>query len=275
MERILLIDGLNFIYRGNISFKWGDKQEEGPSYTVVFNFFRNLRALIEEFNPNKIFFCLEGADNFRYKLFPDYKANRIIKRATSSKEKSDDFNRQRDIIIDLLKYLPITTVKSNTFEADDIIATLAEDLKDEDVVIVSNDSDLIQLLQKGYQHLRIYSPSKKAFVVPPKYHYLSWKSLAGDKSDNIPSIVGPKTAEKLATDINKFAEFLDKVENHANYILNKSLIELRIVSSDALEIIDYNVNFELLKESFQKMDFKSMFEGNYWDRFVRTFANLR
>lgn len=275
MERILLIDGLNFMWRANIAFR-GEKKEE-PSYVMVYNFFRNLRALVEEFNPSKIFLCLEGGDNFRYKLLPEYKANRIVKTGSSEKEKAlEDFHRQKRIILELLQHLPITTARSEKFECDDVIASLAENLKDEEVIIVSNDSDFVQLLQKGYQHLRIYNPFKKNYMSAPSYHYLTWKCLAGDKkTDNIPGLVGPKTAEKLATDIDKFAEFLDKSENHANYSLNKSLIELKIVPDESLEFTDYHINFDSLKIHFIKMDFKSMFDGNYWDRFCETFSNLR
>jgi 5'-3' exonuclease len=46
-----------------------------------------------------------------------------------------------------------------------VVATLAEDLKDEDVVVLSNDSDFIQLLQKGYEHFKIYNPFKKQYMI--------------------------------------------------------------------------------------------------------------
>jgi 5'-3' exonuclease len=278
MDKVLLIDGMNFIYRGNIKFGWGSDysvEENKPSFVVVYNFFRNLRATIEEFDPNKVFFCSEGARNFRFDLFPDYKANRIIKRATY-KEEIDDFSRQRNIIYELLPNLPIPIVRSERYECDDVVYTLADNMKDEEIIIVSNDSDFIQLLQKGYKNVRIYNYSKKAYITPPDYHYVSYKSLKGDKSDNIPSIVGPKTAEKLVSDIKKLAEFLDKSEeNRANYALNKSLIELRVVSDDELQFVDYTTNFEYLKEQFINMNFKTIVEDKYWDRFCGTFKGLR
>lgn len=273
MDKILLIDGHNFMWRANITF--GKKQQE-PSFTMVYNFFRGLRALIEEFQPNKVFFCLEGANNFRYKVYPEYKANRLIKKASDAEDKYADFHRQKDIIISLLKNLPINMVKADEFECDDVIATLSESLKDEEIIIISNDSDFIQLLQKDFKSLKIYNPFKKKYMVAPEYHYLTWKCLAGDKqTDNIPSIVGPKTAEKIATDINKFGEFLNNEENKSNYNLNKILIELKIIPDDCLQIFDYDTNFNIVKEQFSKMDFKSMVEEKYWDRFCGTFSNLR
>lgn len=278
MDRILLLDGLNFIYRGLIKFKWGEGKQE-DQFVIVYNFFRNLRATIEQFNPTKVFFCLEGENNFRYKLYPAYKGNRIIKTGeieNSKKEKSAlDFSRQRNIIINLLPNLPITIVSAETFEADDIIATLAANLKDEEITIYSGDSDFIQLLQKGYKSLKLYNSRTKEYIAVPGFHYLTYKSITGDKSDNIPSLVGPKKAEKIVCDIKKFTNFLDIEENKANYILNKELIELKIIPDEDLKFVNYNINYTSLKEEFFKMDFKTMLEEKYWERFCNTFNNLR
>lgn len=274
MRDVLLIDAINFIYKGKIKF--APKDVGATPNVIVYNFFRNLRALFEQFNPSKVFFCSEGKDNFRYKLFPEYKANRILKYSSDkTREDNKDFERQRDIIFDLIKYLPIQVVKANGFEADDVLATLADDLKNENIVIVSGDSDLIQLLQKGYKQLRLYHPIRKEFITAPKYHYLAYKCVAGDKkSDNIPGIMSEKKALELVNDINKFREFLTSEENRSEYSLNKSLIELQIIEQDKLEFIDYQINFDLLKTSFLKMEFNSLIEEKYWNRFVDTFTNL-
>lgn len=275
MDRILLIDGLNSVWRANVAFKSGEKQE--PSYVIVYNFFRNLRATLEELEPTKVFFCLEGSNNFRHKLYSEYKGNRIIKNGSIIDGKDmEDFYRQVNIIVDLISSLPITVVKADQFECDDVIATLADNMKDEEVIILSNDSDYIQLLQKGYNDLKIYNPFKKEYMVAPDYHYLTWKCLAGDKkTDNIPGLLGPKTAEKLAQDLEKFAEFMESQENRANYSLNKALIELKIIPDDALQFVDYELDYVRVKEQFSKMAFKTMLEDNYWDKFCNSFNSLR
>lgn len=280
-DKILLIDYLAFVYRGVVKFGWGDKEQPaGPSFTIVYNFFRNLRSVVEQFQPTKVFICCEGQNVFRYSLYPDYKNNRIIKTADIKTDKKvatkEDFNRQRDIITNLLPNLPITIVSSEEFEADDVITTLVENLKDEEVVIYSGDKDFIQLLQKGYKNLKLYSPVKNDYVVAPDFNYLTFHTLRGDQIDNIPSIAGPKKAEKLATDIKAFAEFLDSSEeNKANYKLNLSLIELKIIPDERLQFVECHTNFAYLKEQFAKMDFKSVVENNYWERFIKTFEGLR
>lgn len=274
-DRVLLVDGLNSIWRANIAFK--QKLEVGKeSFIIVYNFFKNLRASIEEFQPTKVFFCLEGKDNFRYKIFSEYKANRVKFATEVNNKKHEDFHRQKQIIIDLLSHLPITTVKANQFECDDVIASLVENLKNEELIILSNDSDFIQLLQKGYKNLKIYNPFKKEYMVAPEYHYLTWKCLAGDKqTDNIPGLVGAKTAEKIASDINALGEFISSEENIANYRLNKQLIELQIIKDEDLILSEYQLNFEEIKKAFAVMEFKSLLEEKYWNRFCETFIKLR
>jgi DNA polymerase I len=275
MAEILLIDALNFIYKGKIRFGPKPETPSGPSYNIVYNFFRNLRALVEQFDASRVFFCSEAKNNFRYKLYPEYKANRIIKySSTKNKKDNDDFERQRDIIFDLIKHLPIQSVKADGFEADDVIATLVEDLKDEPITIISGDGDFIQLLQKGYKRLRLYNPIKKDYIPTPQFHHLVFKALAGDTGDNIPGILSEKKALLLVNNVSKFKEFLLNEENRANYSLNKQLCELQIIEPNKLEFLEHNTNFDLLKEAFVNMEFASIIEEKYWNRFVNTFKLL-
>jgi 5'-3' exonuclease len=276
-DKILLIDGLNFGYRSNITFgKPKPEDEDKESFTAVYNFFRNTRALIEQFDPDKVFFATEGNSCFRYELFSEYKANRIIKVGSDDKQKKrDDFLRQYNIILKLLKYLPITQVKSNRYEADDVIATLVSTLRDEELIVISSDKDYIQLLQKGYDNLKVYSHALKAYVVPPDYHFLTFLTLNGDTSDNIPSLISKKKAIAIASDPEKLAEFLSKEENRANYSLNKQLVEFKIIEDEELEFSEYEIDFDALKEEFEWMEFETILEKKYWNRFVETFERLR
>jgi 5'-3' exonuclease len=287
-DKILLIDYMNYCYRGAIVFsKPADnaenKTDDKPtvSFNIVFNFFRNLRATCEAFAPNKVILCLEGQRGLRYNLFPEYKANRLIKIGSDDAKNikklaaREDFDRQRDIVLDLVKYLPLTTVHADTFEADDILATLAENLKDEEVIVISGDKDIMQLLQKEYKNIKLFSYNRKDYIVAPQYHQMTFLCLNGDKDDNIPKLVSEKIAIKLASDPKALIEFLESEENRANYMLNKSLVELRIIDDDKLIFGDYNVNYDILKEKFVEMDFKSIVEDKYWNKFVGTFNELR
>jgi len=268
-DTIVLIDGLNFLYRGNIEFK---KTEKSSDYTAVFLFFKNLTHLIEEFSPAKVFFVLEGKNNFRYQLFSEYKANRIVKKAAALPK--EVFDAQRDIVIGLLPYLPITMVKADGFEADDTIYNLALNMVGEDIVVVSTDKDYTQLLQKNLS-VRVFNPTKKEFVEAPEYHFLTFLSLAGDTADNIPSIVSEASAKELAQNPDALIEFLSGEENRANFNLNRQLIEFARFDESALEFIDHHTDFPLLKQEFERMEFKSVVEPAYWIRFCKAFGKLR
>jgi 5'-3' exonuclease len=271
-DRILILDGLNQTYRANIKFgsKAGDKAAEN---SVVYIFFRSLRALFEQFSPHQCFFALEGRPQFRYDLFPEYKSNRIIKQG-SSRVRDDSFERQKSTILEILQYLPISRVRAAKYEADDAIYTLVNNLRNEDLTIVSSDSDFIQLLQEFHKDkVSLYHPIKKCYLSAPEYSYLVWKSIAGDVSDNIPAI-DKKSAIKIASSPSALKEFLSSEENRANFSLNRDLITMRLVPPEELDIMPGALNVPKLKEKFEELQFSSFFKGDYWERFVSTFSHL-
>jgi len=308
MDKILLIDAHNAIWRASVGF--GPKQNhqvcvgtcnhklaaEGKShctcgqewnlddhrcfsqanedYVIIYNFFRNLRPIIEQFEPEKCFFVLEGHPQFRYDLFADYKANRLVKQA-SKKDTMDKFHRSKREIVRLMQYLPITTARAANYECDDVIATFCEDMQSEDLTVLSNDSDYIQLLQRGYPNIKIYNPIKKEFMENPAYPYVAWKCLNGDKSDNIPPILKPKKALDTINSPELFAKFLEVEENRANFNVNRQLIEFRSVPVEEIEIKEGIKDFLTLKQEFATMKFESIINDKSWDKFYKTFDCLK
>lgn len=305
MDKVLFIDGNNAIYRADIKFgppikhglcsvstcnnpkhskidlhcncgaAWDSNDNFcfGDHYLIIFNFFRNLRPIIEQFSPDKCFFVLEGRPQFRYNLFPDYKANRIIKKA-SFENKKERFNVQRDMILSLIKFLPLTICRASNYEADDVIGTLSSNMQEEDITIISNDSDYIQLLQRNYSNIKIFNPIKKTFMKAPTYPYVGWKSLNGDKSDNIPGILKPKMALKYIQDPTLFKSFLEIEENRANFNINRELIEFKEVPLNEINIEDGVKDFNSLKSEFIKMKFESLIKDDYWEKYCNTFNCL-
>ena len=296
MDRILLIDAHNAMWRASISFApkverelpppkddwemYGGEQPAPPakepneSFVLIFNFFRNLRPIIEQVAPDKCFFVLEGHPKFRYDLFSDYKANRIIKEA-SRQEQQAKFLSASGEIVRLMQYLPITLARAANYEADDLVGTLCENMKEEDLTVLSNDSDYIQLLQRGYQHITIYNPIKKLCMEAPAYPYVAWKCLNGDKSDNIPSLLKPKKALAAVNDPELFKQFLSVEENRANFNVNRQLIEFRPVPEEEIVLHDGLRNFAALKEEFARMEFQSIVNDKSWAKYTKTFDCLK
>ena len=299
MDKVLLIDAHNAMWRASISFSpkkaaaptpppeddgWEmrgepappapEKKEVDESFILIFNFFRNLRPIIEQFAPDKCFFVLEGHPQFRYDLFADYKANRIIKQA-ASKEKLDKFLESKDEIVRIMQHFPITVARAANYEADDVIASLCDNMRDEELTILSNDSDYIQLLQRGYPNCRIYNPIKKVFMEAPPYPYVAWKCLNGDKSDNIPALLKPKKALDTVNSPELFKKFMEVEENRANFSVNRQLIEFRSVPMEEITLREGIRNFDIVKQEFTRMEFQSIVNDKSWEKYTKTFDCLR
>jgi 5'-3' exonuclease len=309
MDRVLLIDGHNAMWRASVGFgpprlhslcdhsqpsffdikhpsadvmhcvcgaNWdpSDNKCYGEKYVFIYNFFRNLRPQIEDVAPDKCFFVLEGHPQFRYDLFADYKANRLVKQA-AKQDTMDKFHAAKNEIVRLLQYLPITIARAADYEADDVIATLCDNMKEEDLTVISNDSDYIQLLQRGYKHLTIYNPIKKVAMEAPAYPYVAWKCLNGDKSDNIPALLKPKKALDTVNNPDLFRKFMEVEENRANFNINRQLIEFRPIPEEEIILQEGRRNFTNLKLEFARMDFQSIINPKSWEKYITTFDCLR
>jgi 5'-3' exonuclease len=268
--KVLLADGYNLLHRARFGFGKGD-------YNIVYNFFRGFRSLTEKMDPDKIVFVLEGFPQFRYGIFPEYKANR--KTTDPKKLKAlEDFRRQKTICIDLLARFPIDLIKHSDYEGDDLIGTLVKKKYVSDKCIVATgDTDFIQLLKLPHAH--IYNPIKKLWVAGPDYDYVLWKSMVGDTSDNINGIkgVGPKTAKKvLALPEGKRQAWLDeKPERRSIVERNQRLIRFADVPLNEVEDLSEETDFEYAKDMFAKMDFKTMLSDKSWNKYVETFEGLK
>lgn len=275
MDKVLLIDAHNAIWRASIVFGGAKPTPtEDESVIITFNFFRNLRPIVELFSPDKCFFVLEGHPQFRYDLFSDYKANRIVKQA-SRKDAVDKFQKAKDIILPILNLLPITVCRAAKYEADDVVATLCENMKEEELIVLSNDSDYIQLLQRGYPYIQIYNPIKKESMVAPDYPYVAWKCLNGDKSDNIPALLKPKKALDCVNNPTLFQEFMNDNENRTNFNINRQLIEFRAVPEEEIEIIEGTKDYKTLREVFTDLKFESIVNDKSWEKYCKTFDCLK
>jgi len=266
-DLILIIDFMNYVHRCRVGNLEGE-------HVLTFNFFRNLRATVEQMQPTKLFFALEGYPKHRYELFSDYKANRIIKTAAKQTSKNQVITAANDIQ-KLLLLLPITLVQHPNFEADDIINTLALNMKDESVVICSADTDCIQILQNGYKDCQLYNPIKKEFIEPPDYFYVAYKTLVGDKSDHIPRIVSDKKALMYCNDPILFQEFMNVEENRAKVSMNKALIQFANVPLEEMILQEGKRDFVLLKQEFERMDFQSIVNDNSWEKYTKTFDCIK
>ena len=267
-ELVLIIDFMNYVHRCRVGPLEGE-------FVLHFNFFRNLRATVEDFAPSKLFFALEGYPKHRYELFGDYKANRrIIKNGSQQTTKEQVLDAANDIQ-KLLLLLPITLAQHPDFEADDIIFSLCRNMKDESVVICSSDADCMQILQQGYQDCKLYNPIKKEFVDAPSEHFVALKSILGDKSDNIPKLLSPKKAQEAISNPEIFKSLMEKEEFRSCFNINRQLIEFHPIPEEEIIFQEGSRNYVALKEEFIRMDFQSIVNDNAWERYTKTFDCLK
>jgi len=272
---IVILDGYNLMHRARSGFQLGN-------FNVVFNFLRGLKPLIEKFKPTRVYFTLEGEPKRQKAKLPSYKANRIIDRSTEKGEEKyktmEDFHRQKDIIIDLLKkHFPLSVIRHPDFEGDDLIYNIIKNASSAiDFVVVSTDSDFTQLLQE-FSNVKLYHPIDKAFVEAPDHHYVTWKALRGDGSDNIPGIVNEGEALALVNDPVALERFFLSKENSQLFERNCDLIQFAGWTLDEMKLMESSTpvrDWDAVKAQLEAWEFKSMLKESYWDKFVAAFEPL-
>ena len=267
--KVLILDGYNLLHRS----RWSMAAKRGGEYGMTFAFFRSLKALVEKFEPDKIYFVLEGYPKSRHSTVSNYKANR---------EKMTDqiFISQKDDIIEICKAcFPLTVIRHPDYEGDDTIAYLARERHiGEDVTIVSTDTDFIQLLALPY--ISLYNPIKKEFLKYPPYNYVHWKALRGDSADNISGFsgIGDKRAIKILESQESFLSFMKTQEIREKFATNCFLINLHdyLLKSDLenLEEVDSKFDWKQCRKFFLEIKFDSMTKSKYSKTFETIFTNV-
>jgi len=258
---ILIIDFNNMVHRARSGFSRGDN-------AITYTFFLMLRKTVESFSPKKIYIVKEGRPQHRHDALVEYKANRS--------SAGDDFWRQHTDILSILSLMPVNIIRHPLREADDTIAHIALKMHSDDpCVIVSTDTDFIQLLSQDDYRIRLWNPTKESWVAPFHCDYVKWKSLTGDGSDNIPGFkgIGGKTAEKLINDPKRLESFLSENDNREKWERNQFLISFRDID-DELENHVGKANWNEVLEAFSQREFGSLTKEKTWLKYVNTFNSV-
>ena len=191
----------------------------------------------------------DGANSWRKRVFPQYKAHRKKARAESSMDWELFFTYLNQIREEIQANFPYKFVHIQGVEADDVIGTLVEQTQEfgkaEPVMIISSDGDFIQL--QKYKNVKQFSPIQKKLIANANPHlYLFEHVIRGDKGDGIPNILSgdnaivegqrqsPVTQKKLDVWLSK-AEDLKSVMDettYRNYQRNQQLIDLSLIPQD-------------------------------------------
>ena len=285
-QKLVLIDGHGLIFRAFHAVQTNMRTSAGELTNAVFGFTTMLMEVLRREAPTHIIMTFDTGRTFRHDLSADYKANRS--------EMPDDLRPQVDRIKQVVTALGISTYEAEGYEADDVIGTLAVQgaAKDLDVLIVTGDNDLLQLVAP---HVRAVTPSSgpggfsqtkyydSAADVETKYGFQperipDYKALYGDKSDNILGV--PGVGEKTATDLIQRYGTVEDIYAHLDEItkpkaLADKLREFRdqcfqgkqlatIVTSvpdihlDLDAALLHHIERERVRELFRDLEFRSM-----------------
>jgi DNA polymerase I len=202
---LYLIDAYSVIYRGYFALlKRPLLNPQGRNSSSVFVFFRTLLQLLRDRAPSSIAVAMDSrVPTFRHERYVAYKATR--------QKAPEDLHAQVPIIEEMLSALGVPCVRADGYEADDVIATLAEQCRSSGFPcwIISGDKDILQLIggnvrllaqERGSSDLIEYSRESvfEARGVYPE-QVIDFLALTGDASDNVPGVsgIGEKTAQKL------------------------------------------------------------------------------
>ena len=274
-KKIMIIDAYNMIHR--CRFQWGGGVATGDNQ-IVFNFLRTLRATVEKFNPDKIYFPLDGKPTVRLEMYPEYKGTRRVE-TTDPDEIAywKSFKRQKNLIISMMKnHYPVTSMYHPDYECDDLVLHIVKTIySSDDVLIVSSDTDFIQILNDYPETVSLYNPISSSYRKNTDYDYVSWKAMVGDKADNIPGVkgIGKKTASKILSTDGELEKRLKDSRFLNEYNISYDLIRLMPVDTTNLEVSTSEFNENEVRASFKNMGFDSMLKEPYYGKFVSTFSD--
>lgn len=223
MKTFVIVDGLNTFFRAanSVNPQFGLDAQAGMALHTLIN---SMNSCWKQFHAEHMVFCTEGR-SWRKDAYAEYKLNRVIANLKLTEEEKADSAVLMEVFNDFSTFIKedtnVTYLRCPTAEADDMIATWVQTHVNDKHVIISSDSDFVQLLSNP--NVWIYDPINerllhqteilnkknkrvefeiksdgkiKVGIENPNFvpEYANWyefalfvKIIRGDKSDNIMS----------------------------------------------------------------------------------------
>jgi len=229
--RTFLLDGTALIYRAHFAFLRNPLiTTRGEEVSAVFGLISTVFRILREEKPTRLLVAFDrGEPTFRHEQYADYKAHRP--------PMPDALISQGPRTREVLTTLGARLIEQAGIEADDWIGTYARAAAraGDDVVIVSSDKDLMQLVGS---RVRQWIPPKAnepgqwidADAVRARWgvgpeQMIDFLALMGDASDNVPGVagVGEKTAAKLLQTFGSFDAIYERLEEVLPVTLREKL----------------------------------------------------
>ncbi|MGA9284900.1 MAG: DNA polymerase I [Solirubrobacteraceae bacterium] len=265
-RRLFLIDGPSLVYRAFYALPESIATSTGEPTNAIFGFSSMLVKIVTDHGVQPTIVAWDAGTSGRTELFAEYKAGR--------RSRPDLLKAQWPAVEPLVEAFGYRNVKLEGYEADDVIASLAEQARGAGVpvTIVTGDRDVFQLIDeaglvqvmataRGITETKLYD--RQAVIdryglapelIPDFY------GLKGDTSDNIPGIpgIGEKTASELIQRFGSLEGVLSHVRDIGGPKRKQNLIDhaedARLSKRLATVNRDLPVDFDLKSEASREPD---------------------
>ena len=267
-RRLFLIDGPSLVYRAFYALPESIATSTGVPTNAIFGFASMLVKIVTEYGVQPTVVGWDAGTSGRTELFAEYKAQR--------RSRPDLLKQQWPAMEPLVEAFGYSNVRIEGYEADDVIASLAERALRADppvpVMIVTGDRDVFQLIDerglvkvmataRGITETKIYDRQAviDRYGIPPEL-IPDFYGLKGDTSDNIPGIpgIGDKTASELLQRFGSLEGVLSHVEEISGPKRKQNLIEhaedARVSKRLATVQRDVAVDFDIAAEAVREPD---------------------
>ncbi len=265
-RRLFLIDGPSLVYRAFYALPESIATSTGEPTNAIFGFASMLVKIVTDHGVQPTMVAWDAGTSGRTELFADYKAGR--------RSRPDLLKMQWSAMDELVEAFGYRNVKVEGYEADDVIASLAEQARGAGVpvTIVTGDRDVFQLIDeqglvqvmataRGITETKLYDHQAVVdrYGLPPEL-IPDFYGLKGDTSDNIPGIpgIGEKTASELIQKFGSLEGVLSHVRDIGGPKRKQSLIDhaedARMSKLLATVQRDLPVEFDLKSEAAREPD---------------------
>jgi DNA polymerase-1 len=228
---LFLIDGNSLAYRAYFALPESIGTSDGRPTNAIYGLASMLVKIIDEHRPAGVVVAWDAGMSGREVTYDLYKAQR--------KPRPDLLREQWPHLMPLVEAFGYTNVRVEGYEADDVIASLVRQGREEGiaVMVVTGDRDAYQLVgdgvrvmstSRGITETKIYDREAviERYGVPPEL-VTDLMGLRGDTSDNIPGVpgIGEKTATQLLQEFGSLEQVLASVDKVSGAKRKQNLVE--------------------------------------------------
>jgi hypothetical protein len=297
----ILVDTANTFFRARHVINGSADIKLGMAFHITLN---SIKKAWQDFNGSHVVFCLEGR-SWRKDYYAPYKRNRSDARAAHTEKEAEEekvfweaFDTFKDFIAEKTN---CTVLQHQQLEADDLIAGWIQTHPNDDHVIISTDSDFVQLIAPNVRQYNgvmettttyegiidkkgkrvIDKKTNEAKAVPNPEWLLFEKCMRGDPTDNVFSAYPKVRKNKLEEAFNDRASkgfawnnmMLQRWVDHngvehrvlEDYERNRKLIDLAAQPQDIRDVITETININAVPKAIDQVGIRLLKFCNLYD----------